>query len=402
VPDLLDHRLETLLVEPRTVPAWTRTQQKMLRRRRARRTALVASMAAVVALFVGLAFVGDDQATQVDTGPASSPDGAGPFPSGWSRLPDADLPVGETAYPVLVGAGDELTAWAGSETATGPISSLVDGMGFDVGASAWKPLDAFAAGGSGRPGALPVGDEVLFVGTGTDAVRWSPDTNESTTLELRDGCTVDPVEAGGRWWFACGTSDTTAATGLSSTDPTTGEWQDHGTPAVSITFPAASITAADGAVFLAGGELQDDFTLEGAALAAYDTSEGAWRELPAPPIGDATSTAVAATEHEVVIAVDEMATVLDLGTGEWSDPVVVDALALPPSVPYPFGCLTTVAHAVGERLVLVGCEGVAVLQDDGSWRSEQLAMEGAVAAATVADDVLYVANPAGEIWAFVP
>jgi hypothetical protein len=398
----LDRRLETLLVEPRTAPAWTRTQRKIVRRRRIGQVAVAGSMAFVVALLGALSLIGDDQATRVDTGPAGPTDPADPSAPAWTRLPEAGLGTGEVTYPVLVGAGDALYGWASSATGDRPLDALAGGTAYDATSDAWQPLDAPLAGGLGYPGAVGVGDEVLFVGTGTEAQRWSPETTESWPFELRDGCSSAPVEAEGRWWFACGTDDPTAGTGLQSVSPPSGDWQDHGTPDVSIAYPEVSVDVVGSRLYLYGSATPLEASGDAAVIAAFDLEASEWVDLPPVPLPDAAGHTVAATADQVVAVSGGLATVLDLEAGEWSDPVEVEALVLPPEVPEPFGCIPATAYALADRLVLVGCEALAVLEEDGRWRTEPLPFAGHQAAATVVGGVLYLAGSTGDVWAYVP
>lgn len=405
MPDLLDRRLDTLLVEPRTAPAWTRTQQKITRRRRAGRAAGVGVAAALLLVVAGtVVATGSDQATRVQTGPAS-PSDEPPFEPGWTQLPDLAAVSGPAEYPVLIAAGGELFAWAGSATGQDEDRPLSSGLVFDPETTAWRPLDDPIAGGLGQPGAVAVGDEVLFVGTGTEAERWSPTTGTTEPFELPDGCYQAPSAWDeSTWWFVCGRAGDSALTSVRAYDLATGSWEVLPEPPVSATYPAAGLTRAGTHLVLAGPTISADGTeLAGPVVATYDLRSREWSALSDAPIRPFPPT-IAATDTEVLLQGDPggPSTTLDAQTGIWSQPIAAEWADLPREAPDGFGCLGNQARAVDGHLLLVACRSVGVLGEDRTWNVHDLPGGSAIVGLAAGPSALFVATAEGEVWRFVP
>jgi hypothetical protein len=406
VPDLLDHRLETLLVEPRTVPAWTRTQQKITRRRRTRG----AGAAGVVALALVAAVVGtrpDDQATtDVHVGPPAD-EPASAYEPGWTRLPDPGFPLPTGAYPALVATDDDLYAWSSLGGATGFPLPLDYGVRYDTEARRWEPLPEGPADGFGNEEAVGLGDQVVFGGpsrSGTGQlpglVRWDPASGENERISLPEHCEGRlPATGDSDQWFLACAANLEEDLAYHRYDVADGEWEQLPEPPRPGQRDVLTWT---GDRLVVVGEEGD--VIPGADLyaAAYSPEQGTWEELPNPPLADFPMQA-SWSGSELLVIGSVAGAVLDLDDLEWrtvEDPSRVLGLLFDLRTEQS-GC-TDFARAA-ERVPLVqSCNGVIELDDDDTWLLQPPPSTAPLMGSVDAGTEMYATAADGSVWAFRP
>jgi hypothetical protein len=268
------------------------------RGRRQRRLQVGAVALAVVAVAVAVVAV-PRITVSGDTGRSSGP-GSIPFPSGWSRLPDA--PIAARSEYAAVWTGREMIVWGGySWDGSFPVTAHFygDGAAYDPTTRMWKTIAASPLAPREDSVTVWTGKEMLvFGGVGpndapggagySDGAAYDPWTNSWRKLAPTPPSLGQLTDTGSYavWtgkvmlvWGFSPNGDGSGSLAAATYNPATNRWE---TGAIA---PAAAPPFGD--AFWTGKEMLVWGTSAGHPEGlSYDPATRRWASLPASPLGD--------------------------------------------------------------------------------------------------------------------